>query len=196
MDRTRLILGLLAASAVALSPSLAVAQSVVPPGNSAVTQYTETVPTAGGEASAGKGKRSPAKVLGTDKAKQLEAQGPQGQEAATVAAATAPVVISAPESAPAGHSHAEGAKPRDKNKNKTAGGGSIENPRATSPSAGSVGGGPRLAESNGSSGLGEVVGQAVGSSSSGQSGLLLPLVVLATVFWAFAYLRRRKRRTA
>lgn len=193
MHRTRLTFAFLAALAVAASPSLATAQSVVPPGNSAVTQYTETVPTAGGEASTGKGKRSPAKVLGADKAKQLEAQGPQGQEAATVAAATAPVVSSPPESAAGdGHSHrGGGAKPAKKAREDGLSG----HPHRRATPREPVAAGLKLSDASGSSGLGEVLGGAVGSSSSGQSGLLLPLVVLVTVVWAFVYLWR-KRRTA
>ena len=46
---------------------------------------------------------------------------------------------------------------------------------------------------DGSSGLGAVLGQATGSSDSGQLGLLLPLIVLATIAWSVAYLVRRRR---
>ena len=45
----------------------------------------------------------------------------------------------------------------------------------------------------GSSGLGEVIGQATGSSSSGQLGLLLPLLILAVATWAVAYVLRQRR---
>jgi hypothetical protein len=89
-------LGLIAAVAILAVPSAAAARSVVPPGNSAVNQYTETFPTAGGAATTkerGKrGDRSPAKVLGSDNARRLEAAAPQGGEVAAVAAATAPEV--------------------------------------------------------------------------------------------------------
>lgn len=87
-------LGMIAAVALLAVPSAATARSLVPPGNSAVNQYTETFPTAGGAATTKKrGKRvnrSPAKVLGSDNAHRLEAAAPQGDEIATVVAATAP----------------------------------------------------------------------------------------------------------
>lgn len=72
-------------------PSVAAAQRVVPPGNSAANQYTETYPTTGGGATdRGGGGRSPAETLGPRNAARLEAMGAQGRAAATVAAATAP----------------------------------------------------------------------------------------------------------
>jgi hypothetical protein len=77
-------------------PSAAPAQSVVPPGNSAANQYTETFPTPRGPAATKKrGKqrdRSPAEALGRSKARQLASEGPQGRELAAVVAATAPAV--------------------------------------------------------------------------------------------------------
>jgi hypothetical protein len=51
-------------------------------------------------------------------------------------------------------------------------------------------------EPHGSSGLGEVLGQATGSSSSGQLGLLLPLVVIGAIAWALAFFWRQRRRVA
>lgn len=69
----------------------AMAQRVVPPGNSAANQYTETYPTAGGGAEGtGGGGRSPAAALGSRNAARLEALGAQGRAAAALAAATAP----------------------------------------------------------------------------------------------------------
>lgn len=81
-------------AAVAL-PSTATAQRVVPPGNSAVNQYTETYPTAGGGATTNETSgSSPAKALGKRNARELEALGEEGQEAAALAAATAPAPVS------------------------------------------------------------------------------------------------------
>ncbi len=75
-------------------PSAAPAQSVVPPGNSAVNQYTETFPTARGPAATKKqGKerhRSPAEALGPRKVRRLASEGPAGRELAAVVAATSP----------------------------------------------------------------------------------------------------------
>ena len=51
---------------------------------------------------------------------------------------------------------------------------------------------PQAQNPSGSSGLGEVIGQATGSSS-GELGLLLPLLIIAVVIWSAAYLRRQRR---
>jgi len=86
-----LTLGLIGAIAATLCPAAAMAQRLVPPGNSGVNQYTETFPTAGGDAVAGDGgKRSPKKVLGAKNARRLEEAGPEGRAAAALVAATAP----------------------------------------------------------------------------------------------------------
>jgi hypothetical protein len=83
--------GLAATAAILACPSVAAAQQVLPPGNSAVNQYTESVPTAKGNAKVKhRADRRPAKVIGSRNAHRLEAAGPQGQATAEVAAATAP----------------------------------------------------------------------------------------------------------
>ncbi len=188
MARSRLVCGLVAAIAIALLPPAAIAQPVVPPGNSAVNQYTETFPTAGGGAPAkDKGKRHPAKVLGAQTTRQLDAQGAQGRAAAAVATETAPApVVTSPQTKAAigrtkDHPETKGARHGEGHKGN----------KAVTGATGSQPGGP-----SGSSGLGEVIVQATGSSSTGQMGLLLPLVIAATVVWSLAYLWRRKRRTA
>jgi hypothetical protein len=162
-----LTLGLIGAIAATLCPAAATAQRLVPPGNSGVNQYTETFPTAGGDAVAGDGgKRSPKKVLGANNARRLEEAGPEGRAAAALAAATAP----ASRAVATGHGGSGG---------KQAGGGG--NGR---PAAGGV---------SGSSGLGEVIGQATGASSSGQLGILLPLAIVAAAIGSLAFLWRRRR---
>jgi hypothetical protein len=84
-------LGLTAAIAILALPSVAAAERIVPPGNSAVNQYTETLPTAKGKATTKhRVKRQPAQVLGSRNAHRLEAAGTQGQAVAEVVAATAP----------------------------------------------------------------------------------------------------------
>jgi cobalamin biosynthesis Mg chelatase CobN len=188
----------------ALSPALAMAaegeESVVPPSNSAAIQYTETFPTTGGDKETNQKPRhrSPAKVLGTQKAHKLEEQGPEGQAAAEAAAATAPSSVNAPqpesESASRakgnGGAHGGGAKGGGGNPGSGAGapgnGNGAAQVQAGSPAA------PE--EPGGSSGLGAAAGQATGLSSSGLSGPLLPLVILATVVWSLAYLWRQRRR--
>jgi hypothetical protein len=147
-------------------PGPAAAQQVVPPGNSAVNQYTETYPTAGGGAPADtNGQRSPAESLGARNARKLEGLGSEGRDAAELAAATAPAAGAAPRGARAG------------------GGGDP---------AGGRGAGGGAEPPAGSSGLGEVLEQATGTSG-GELGLLLPLAILAAVAGSLAFLWRRTR---
>jgi hypothetical protein len=187
-------IAVLAVFASLILASAAAAETVVPPGNSAATQYTEAFPTAGGNAKSNAGigggggsGKPPSKVLGAGNAQKLESKGPVGEEVATLAAETAPV--SATHSA---HKH-NGAHPNNAQSpgGKPAGGtGGGEGNNAVS--------GPRPAgstapdTSSGSSGLGEVLGQATGSSN-GELGLFLPLILLGTVIWSIYYLRRERR---
>jgi hypothetical protein len=159
------------AAAVALlgAVSTAQAQRVVPPGNSAANQYTETFPTTNGdEATAdkgGEGDRTPAKVLGPEDSRRLEGLGPEGRAAAALAAETAPV-----------------------------GGGQRGEPGANDAGGGRSDAGESAAAGSGSDGLGQVIGQATGTSSSG--GPLVILVIAIAIAFSAAYLLRRKRRTA
>jgi hypothetical protein len=186
------------ATAVAIFafPSVASAEYLVPPGNSAVDQYTESVPTSGGPRDINKGRKggrpSPDEVLGKDNTRRLESQGSEGRKAAEVIAATAPDtdVASAP-----GNGEEAG---RVVGGSGGGGGGESGAPggRIDQAGAGEHGQGTGVEEPGGSSGLGEVLGQATGSSS-GQMGLLLPLAILATAAWALAFFwRQRDRRTS
>lgn len=165
-------------------PPIAGAQYVVPPDNSAVNQYTETIPTAGGGQDTdrhGGGNRSPAEVLGTRNAHRLDAQGSQGREAAEVAAATAPDV-SASGSPATGVPDA--AKQEQVDKGNARDGGAKTTPPEIPPSS---------SDPSGSSGLDEVIAQATGSSSSGEMGLLLPLLIVAAFAWSIGYFWRQRK---
>lgn len=180
-------------ASLALSASAA-AETVVPPGNSAATQYTQAFPTSSGNAKANSGingDSSPAKVLGSGNAKKLDSKGQVGQEVATLAAETAPAQSSDEKSqAPKPvkqrgvhrHHHRRAAGATGSGNDSSASG---SGKTAAKEASGSVGG-------SGSSGLGEVLAQATGSSS-GQLGLFLPLIILGTVLWSFNYLRRQRR---
>jgi hypothetical protein len=180
MKALRTGLGSIAAAAVATLalPSTAPAESLVPPGNSGATQYTESYPTAGGPRQTGKGgegeSRSPTKALGARNVRKLDAQGPQGRAAAAAAAATAP------SAAVAGATEKTPGAPRAGRSEHAVGVGDAH----SSPGL-----------PGGSSGLGEAIGQATGASS-GELGPLLPLLIAATVLWSLAFLWRRTRRTA
>jgi hypothetical protein len=192
--------GLLLAAAIALvaaAPAAAEETPLVPPENSAVNQYTEGFPTAGGDKDAhdhdGEN-RSPKKVLGNDNAKKLRDRGPAGQATAELAAETAPseaeveveeTVDTVEETDGAGvaaHSRGGGG-------GSDGGGEGAGTARSGNRAAPTV----LVAETNGSSGLSEVLARATGSSSTGGMGIFLPLLIIATVIWAFAYFARQRR---
>jgi hypothetical protein len=196
VSAARLLLVSLALVGLAALPAGAGAAAYVPPGNSAANQYTEAFPTSGGNAETkGKGKVTARDVLGAANAKELEAEGKQGREAAEVVAATAPPAAAAGEGG-------EGATAGGAEKSGPSGAGSGGQAGGDGgASAGNTdsGSGPGSAvarDEGGSSGFSEVLGQATGSTSSGGTGLLLPLVILASVIWALAFFLRRRRPTA
>lgn len=190
--------GLLAAIAIFAFPSAAMAEELIPPGNSAVNQYTETFPTSGGdkEAEHGKKRPKPATVLGSRNAKKLAEQGPEGRKVATVAVATAPstaVTVEEEETDSTGEAAAAGGRGGD--------GGDRGKNAASAPEQAQIAPAkalrktPGSSDPDGSSGFGEVLAQATGTSSSGELGLLLPLAIVAALIWAVA-MRRRTRRPA
>jgi len=199
MPKTPLALSLTAIVALFATPAAAssVGEAVVPPSNSAATQYTETIPTSGGDQKTDQKPhhRSPSKVLGSHNAHKLESQGPEGQAAAEAAAATAPTSIATPPPAHPSHDKGKGGSGHGG----SAGGSGGGNGGATSPqheSGAPNGAGttdPAAPEPSGSSGIGSAVGQATGLSSAAAAGPLLPLVILATVLWALAYFWRQRR---
>jgi len=168
-----------ASIAILALPGIAHAEYLVPPDNSAATQYTESVPTAGGhrntELDSDGARRAPSRVLGKRNSARLEAQGRSGEEAAEFAAETAPPVVVAEERS-AGSPNTDGGR-QDDGEDGAAG-------------AGTGGDGP-----GGKSALGEVAGQATGAAS-GELGLWLPLAMLATALWAAAVALQRRRPVA
>lgn len=192
-----LIALLLAACAPAAS---AAAELLVPPGNSAANQYTETFPTSKGEEEE-KGKEKdvvPGKVLGDGKARALEDKGPVGKAVADFAAETAPTVTADSSSGndangggKTGHKDGNGSQDDGEGQADKGGGGGTPSGGGSGPSAGS-GADSGGAQPSGSSGLGEVVSQATGTSS-GTLGWLLPLILVAVVIWSAAYVWRDRQ---
>jgi hypothetical protein len=84
--------GLAIAMSIASFPAGATAQKLVPPGDSALNQYKETLPGPAGNVlrEANAPHSSPAKALGKRNAEKLSELGPEGRAAAELAAATAP----------------------------------------------------------------------------------------------------------
>jgi hypothetical protein len=206
MNARTTAIGFVAALALALPTSAVAAEdagSVVPPENSAATQYTEAVPTAGGDkpSNGGGKKQTPAKVLGSKNAHKLESQGRDGREVAQVVAETAPEATSAPAEptpAPAKPSpDANAATHHHHGGNGVSSGGGNAGGQAHPPHrpAAPVAAPPKTSTElpSGSSGFGEVLAEATGSSSSGQLGALLPLAILATIGWSLAYFWRHRR---
>lgn len=189
--------GFVAALALALPAGAVAAEetgSVVPPENSAATQYTEAVPTSGGDSTPGGGhkKSSPAKVLGSKNAHKLESRGSEGREVARVVAETAPATSAA--TAPPVEPQRKGNGSHAKGKGNGGNGKSRgeAHPRRVEPPAAKP---PPTAHElpSGSSGLGEILGEATGSSSSGELGALLPLAILAAIAWSLAFFWRGRR---
>jgi hypothetical protein len=200
MKALKTAIGFLAALALALPASSAAAgetAAVVPPENSAATQYTEAVPTAGGDSTSGGHKKpSPAKVLGSKNAHKLESQGKDGREVARVVAETAPAPSASTATGPPVEARPESHDSQQRNGKVEAGdgkpGGRADRPRQAEPPTAKP---PTTTTElpSGSSGLGEIVAEATGSSSSGQLGALLPLAILAAIAWSLAFFWRQRR---
>jgi hypothetical protein len=208
MTRNSLGTAILAGALVVLFalPSSALAGEVVPPGNSAATQYTQVFPTSGGNVEVGKtigesngGNKSPSKVIGKKTTQELESQGPEGTAVAQLAAESAPPTSESEsnESSSGGAAGGGGHKPGGGSNAGTNGGGGRAQ-GAGSPATNPASGGQTIttaaaeAGGSGSSGFSEVLGQATGSSS-GQMGAFLPLVLLAALAFALVYAWRRRQ---
>lgn len=194
---TQLALPAAALVVFAAGPGAAVAMGeVIPPGNSAATQYTEAIPTPGGDKKTDEAAhhRSPVKVLGNSNTRKLRQQGPDGHAAAETAAATAPApVASETPVAPPSESKDEGAVEGGSGSSAGSGKGDGGGPAAQKTQPSSSASAPTTDLSSGSSGVGSAIEQATGLSTSGQSGMLLPLVILATIVLSIAYLWRQRR---
>lgn len=199
--KTRLAFPAVVLAVMAIAPgAAAAADEVIPPGNSAATQYTEAFPTPGGDKKTDEAAhhRSPSKVLGHSNTRKLEQQGPDGQAAAETAAATAPApAATETPAAPADDSQDEGLAGSGSSTGSGKGnGGNGPAGQKRQPSSGNTATGTQVAAaevSDGSSGIGSAIEQATGLSTSGQSGMLLPLVILATILCSLAYLWRQRR---
>jgi hypothetical protein len=171
-------------------PAAGASAARVPPGNSAATQYSETVPGAGGEegtrepgtgksAAGGDGRGAPSAVpAGT--AAELEGLGPEGEAALRLAETDSST----------GH-HRDGTSGRGGGKRPDRDEGGTA-PTGAGSSGGGGGTGLSGAAGDGTSGVGEVLGGAFGTSGGGL-GLLQPLILATVVAAAGVYVVRRRR---
>jgi hypothetical protein len=207
-------------SALVPASALAVKEVVVPPGNAGVNQYTQTVPTAGGNAvvkdQEEKSAAKPKQVLGDKGAAELEAKGAEGKAAAELAAEGAQPVETAPETAPVEEEAAEGhhkggaaghdgGKGGGHGKGQNAGGGKSQANGGGDKAGGGKGAGEpaqvtveaQAPLSDGSSsGIGKIVDQVTGSGSSGELGLWMPIALLVGLAWCVVYTWRRRGHTS
>jgi hypothetical protein len=195
----RTLLALLATSlaAIAVPAAAAAEEAIVPPGNSAATQYTQAFPTPGGEKESNddEGKVKVADVLGARDTKRLEQKGPTGKAVAEFTAETAPAPVVEGGS---GTSDKGEDRPADSSKGEERGGdGAKEGQAAGVAGNGTSGGsgGGSVDVPAGSSGIGQVASEATGISA-GKLGLWLPLFLIAAAVWALAYFFRQRHRVA
>jgi hypothetical protein len=165
----RLIAAATACVVLLALPGVAPAAST-PPGNSAVDQYLEALPAPGGnQPTSPGGGRDPARTLGDQNLRDLQALGPDGNAAAQLAADTAPS--------------------RRGPGTKETGGAESQSPAQNGGSA-STGenGGFRLP-------LGNLAEQPGGDSDSGGMGIVLPVILGGALALALLALLARRRRT-
>jgi hypothetical protein len=209
---------LLTFALLALAFPAGAAAQIVPPGNSAAAQYTETIPTSQGEQNAQGPKKNvnPNDVIGAKNTKKLEEKGPEGAAVAEFTAETAPTTGSSGEESSGGsnpetengsskpNSGGDAGKGNGDGKGNGAGNGDGKDSKPQQGSGGEesseAGAGAPAGNGNGtsaggsgpsgSSAVGEVASQATGVSS-GALGLWLPIVLVAVVLWAAFMVWRR-----
>jgi hypothetical protein len=187
-------------------PAAVAAAEIVPPGNSAVNQYTETFPTSKGEEKSELEKKTsvtPGDVLGAGKTRKLDEKGAAGKAVAQFTAETAPATGAdagsgngesngngASDGKSQGDGKGQGKQPSNGGKANNGGGNETQESSTGgggAPSAGSGGSGPA-----GSSGVGEIASQATGTASD-SVGLWLPLILIAVVIWSGFYVWRNRQ---
>ena len=189
-----------------LAPTASASAAVVPPGNSGATQYSETLPGAGGEETShqgptadnpaanktGSGKKGGGKdsPVSSQVASELHELGSEGEAALNLAGAGAPANSAPTEPGSKSHQMKHQKKKKKKNHGRKHHGKKHHGKNEAGATNPSNPGGPN-AGNGGSSGLGEVLGGAVGTSSGGL-GFLQPLILATVLIGAGAYVLRRR----
>ena len=157
----------------------------VPPGNSGLDQYTENIPGAGGNhPTGGGGSHHPGGGGGGSGSSvspgvthTLDSQGPAGQGAASLAAATAPDVGG---NAPAGHGGKSGGSANAKGGSGTTASGAASGGNAASGGSGS--------------GVDAIAAELTGSGVDNGMGIFLPIILGAALIGALGLVALRLRR--
>lgn len=185
-----------AAAALLALPGPAGAEYLVPPSNSAATQYTETVPTSRGQRDAERERereRSAAEVIGKRNAERLRAQGESGERVAEIVVETAPepaVAEVVDESSDGGSAEStRKAKPKPGSGEAQRGRDRGEDEAGAAALTGGAGGGNPGPP--GSSGAGAILAEATGLA--GSQSLWLPLAIVLTAAWALLYAARQRQ---
>jgi hypothetical protein len=163
----------------------------VPPGNSGLDQYTENIPGAGGNhPTGGGGSHHPGGGGGGSGSSvtpgvthTLDSQGPAGQGAASLAAATAPDVGG---NAPAGHGGKSGGSANAKGGSGTTASGAASGGNA--PSGGNA------ASGGSGSGVDAIAAELTGSGVDNGMGIFLPIILGAALIGALGLVVLRLRR--
>jgi len=179
--------------AALLAPATASAAAIVPPGNSAVNQYTQTIPTSRGNKEVRqKGHGSPSQTLGHKAAKKLQKQGKDGTATAELAAAGTPAGAGGGSGSGSGGNGQAGGD--NGGGGAAAGGGFGQAGGPDAQGAGGIGSAKAVADADkGKSGFSQVLGEVTGTSSGGDLGLWLPLAIIAACVWCAAYFWRHRR---
>jgi hypothetical protein len=166
-------------------PAVAAAKqpaTIAPPGDSAVSQYVEDVPTAKGGTPSGPPAGSHTGTLTPGQARGLDRLGPNGRLLASVVNATAPSPATAAGSGQTGGSAAT-----------SAGGSRRSDAAAGSPGANAgIGAAQALTASGTRSPAASLASAAVGGGLGGV-GIVLPAIMLAAALGAVAWSVRRRR---
>lgn len=196
-------LSLLVAALAWAAPAQAGSHAIVPPGNSGIDQYFETVPGVGGGVGVQHHKPTHNSSVSSHTRQTLSQLGANGTGAAAAADATTPTLVSQASSTGASGS---GASSSSSSSPTTQGGGSGSGGGSASSSSSGGGSGsqqspgttPHQTSAAGSSGspFGSLV-SAVTSGTSGEGmGALQPIILLVAVLGGAGYLWHRRRRSA
>lgn len=181
---TRVAVGLILLALLLPAVAPAKQRTLTPPGDSSVSQYLETIPTAAGPSPPGGGNGHGSGALSGPARRRLLSHGAQGRLLATLVNTTAPSTGAPP--SPASHRAATGAhRP----------GGGTTTTAAQRSGTHAAGGRTPLGNIAGESPASFILSAATGGDGGGGLGIFLPGLLLAAAIAAGAGLLGRRQRT-